>query len=92
MRVALPLAPDIGERWKAHGLCVDDPRPDDWFPAGEENQHPQVARAVATCGRCPVRPECLEYAMEAGERGIWGGLDGEQRTRLQRQRNRKALK
>lgn len=29
--------------------------------------------ALATCGRCPVRAECLAYAVDTGSSGIWGG-------------------
>lgn len=34
------------------------------------------------CAHCPVRQDCLEYATEADEFGIWGGLDHEQRRAL----------
>jgi len=34
-----------------------------------------TAAAKAVCAGCPVRVECLEGALERGERhGIWGGL------------------
>lgn len=39
-------------------------------------------KALAACGRCNVRRECLLYAIENGEKhGIWGG------TRQVKQRN-----
>lgn len=39
-----------------------------------------VAQARTACEGCPVRGECLAYAIAAEEGdGIWGGLDVEQR-------------
>lgn len=36
---------------------------------------------------CPVRRECLEYAIEANEKfGVWGGLDEGERRRVRRDR------
>ncbi|MDN5915126.1 MAG: WhiB family transcriptional regulator [Pseudonocardia sp.] len=41
------------------------------------------APARAVCGGCPVRAECLEYALRVGEDfGIWGGLDEAERRSL----------
>ena len=42
-----------------------------------------LARAI--CAACPVRGQCLAYAITADERfGIWGGLDPRQRRTLRR--------
>ena len=43
-------------------------------------------RAKSICGVCPVKAQCLEYAMEIREPyGIWGGLtESERRTVLAR--------
>lgn len=42
--------------------------------------------AVRICSSCPVRLDCLDYAMRAetqwGRYGIWGGLSPEQRREL----------
>ena len=42
--------------------------------------------ALAYCRRCEVRTECLEAALDLGQRsvGIWGGVSGKQR-RIARQ-------
>ncbi len=43
------------------------------------------AQARALCAACPVRGECLSYALRAGEsHGIWGGMNELQRARLRR--------
>lgn len=35
----------------------------------------ETKAAKTICNRCPIKVECLTYALEAGEAfGIWGGL------------------
>jgi WhiB family redox-sensing transcriptional regulator len=58
--------------------------PDLWFP--EQGQAAMARAAKAICAACPVRAECLGYALRRGEvHGIWGGLDYIQRRQWQRQ-------
>ncbi|TMR13807.1 WhiB family transcriptional regulator [Nonomuraea turkmeniaca] len=41
--------------------------------------------AKAICAGCPVRGDCLRWALEHGERwGIWGGLNPRERRHLRR--------
>lgn len=56
-----------------------------FFPArGEE-----VLDAVAVCRGCPVRAECLEYALnERITFGIWGGTSERERRRIRARRRR----
>jgi WhiB family redox-sensing transcriptional regulator len=50
--------------------------PDSRSPASE---------AKEICAGCPVRPECLEYALAAAEEfGVWGGLTEKERRKLLR--------
>jgi WhiB family redox-sensing transcriptional regulator len=45
------------------------------------------AAGKAICAGCPVRLDCLDYALERDERfGIWGGLNEDERRALLRQR------
>lgn len=48
--------------------------------------------AKALCAQCPVKRECLDFALETDQRfGIWGGLSaGERSARLGRRRRRVA--
>jgi WhiB family transcriptional regulator, redox-sensing transcriptional regulator len=39
----------------------------------------QVSSAKAVCGRCPVQPNCLSYALITRPDGIWGGTTREER-------------
>ncbi|MDN3358244.1 WhiB family transcriptional regulator [Actinomadura sp. DC4] len=74
--------------WRALAAC----RPFDsaiFFPDRTAYRNNAVAGAKAVCRRCPVREECLEAAMEGGEKvGIWGGLTPVERANLRRRERR----
>jgi WhiB family transcriptional regulator, redox-sensing transcriptional regulator len=65
--------------------------PDLFFPISAAGPaRAQLVGAKAVCARCPVRRDCLHYALAAGPvQGVWGGLTEEER-RLMRQREAKA--
>lgn len=49
-----------------------------WFPGAGED----VERGKAICETCPVKTECLDYAVEHRIRvGIWGGTTATRRIR-----------
>jgi WhiB family redox-sensing transcriptional regulator len=55
--------------------------PEIFFPA--KGGTSRVAKAI--CAKCPVRIECLNYAMRVRVReGIWGGASERDRRRLRR--------
>lgn len=59
--------------------------PDLFFP----ERGASIAEARAVCRACDVREECLEYALEHGEKfGIWGGKSERERRTLRARRNR----
>lgn len=61
--------------WMLRGLCAQTD-PDAFFPNTGENAGP----SKSVCAACPVRVECLEYALEHNERfGVWGGLSERER-------------
>jgi hypothetical protein len=79
-----PATPSLSE-WHDRGLCVGDD-PDVFFPShGDPGTD---AREI--CAACPVRDDCLKYAIDADEFGIWGGLDQDERRNLRRGQRRKA--
>lgn len=46
-----------------------------------------VERAQRVCEECPVRAECLEYALTHRiEHGVWGGASERERRRILRSR------
>jgi WhiB family redox-sensing transcriptional regulator len=76
---------DTARGWAARGLCVGFD-PEAFFPAGDDAS----AEARDICASCPVRGQCLAYAITADERfGIWGGLDPRQRRTLRRRLERR---
>jgi WhiB family redox-sensing transcriptional regulator len=51
--------------------------PDD-VPAADRRRRENAAKLI--CASCPVREDCLRYAIDAGERhGIWGGKTATER-------------
>ena len=55
--------------------------PELWFP--ELDSLWRVAQAKKICEKCPVKVECLEYALvNKFKDGIWGGLSPTERHRL----------
>jgi WhiB family redox-sensing transcriptional regulator len=79
--LAILAAPITEERpWMVFRACRDA-EADLFFATTKEDQ----GHALAICATCPVRLDCLEYALEARERfGIWGGTTEKQRRRLLR--------
>lgn len=54
-----------------------------FFPSTSQS----TAYAVGLCLRCPVRVECLDYALDSNQHyGIWGGTSESERRRLRRRR------
>ena len=46
-----------------------------------------VAFARQLCRRCPVKSECLDFAMATNESfGVWGGTSERERRRMRRDR------
>jgi WhiB family transcriptional regulator, redox-sensing transcriptional regulator len=69
--------------WMARGKCREmDPAI--FFPSDGTG----VTVAQVICADCPVKVECLEYALaERVDHGVWGGASERQRRRiLSRQR------
>lgn len=44
----------------------------------------QLARAKAICRACDVQAECLAYALNNNEQGVWGGTSDEDRREMRR--------
>ncbi|MCF6744498.1 WhiB family transcriptional regulator [Blastococcus sp. KM273128] len=77
---AVPAESD--DSWRIDALCAETD-PEAFFP--EKGGSTRDAKRV--CTGCPVRAECLEFALANDERfGIWGGLSERERRRVRLQR------
>jgi WhiB family redox-sensing transcriptional regulator len=67
--------------WIENGVCRATDAEDLFVEGAAQNQ------AKTICFSCPVRTECLAYALEHRiEHGIWGGTTERERRGLQRSR------
>lgn len=73
--------------WYSRAGC-DGMDTDLFFPAGPGT--PPDPLVMAACGSCPVRRDCLNFAIATSQKGIWAGLTEEERARERRRRNRMA--
>jgi WhiB family redox-sensing transcriptional regulator len=58
-----------------------------FFPSPGQSSH----AAKAICASCPVREECLAFAVEFCCEGIWGGTTDSERRQLRRRRRLNTL-
>lgn len=74
------LADDPERDWQDRAICSQTD-PEAFF--AEKGGTTKPAKLI--CQRCPVRQECLEYALEHDERwGVWGGLSERERRKMKR--------
>ncbi len=71
--------------WRRSALCRDTD-PELFFPIGTTGQALlQISRAKDVCCECPVKVDCLDFAMETNQdTGIWGGTSEEERRQMRR--------
>jgi WhiB family transcriptional regulator, redox-sensing transcriptional regulator len=80
----------IEESWQVKAACRG-PHASVFFPPPQferkEEKLERESRAKGICGTCPVKVECLEYAVAIREvHGIWGGLNEAERKQILAQR------
>jgi WhiB family redox-sensing transcriptional regulator len=73
------------ENWREHATCRHED-PDLFFPIGTTGPAlVQQEQAKSVCRRCPVREECLQWALDTGQTiGVWGGTSENERRALKR--------
>lgn len=72
--------------WTEKAACKGQPR-DVFFP---EPGTSAATRAREICVGCPIRRECLEFAIETRqEYGIWGGMNAGERQLFENKRARR---
>ncbi|CAB4128412.1 Transcription factor WhiB [uncultured Caudovirales phage] len=72
--------------WMDNASCAGIEDPDIFFPPRDKVLYKKIADEAKTyCNSCPVRKECLWYAISSDEtHGIWGGLSHRERNALVR--------
>ncbi len=78
--------PRTDTAWRDEAACrgLDT---DVFFPLTDE----EAEEAKAICATCPVREECLEYALlTRQDDGVWGGLTEAERRRIRRRRRQQS--
>ena len=67
------------QAWMQHAACVG--RGELFF---SDHMRTVVRQAQKICAVCTVRQECLIYALEGDEIGVWGGKTTNERRKLKR--------
>ena len=64
--------------WRDDARCLNAPDPELFFPhprgAGGGDSGPQTKEAIEWCEFCPVKRQCLEFALDTNALGVWGGV------------------
>lgn len=73
---------DAQEPWYEEAACASYPA-ELFFPPSDAPSAANAAKAI--CEGCPVREECLSFALETAQaEGVWGGMNAGERRRLRR--------
>lgn len=80
-----------GTEWHERAACREYD-PDDWFeiPTGRPHDDP-IAEIRAICNTCPVKTQCLQFALDTGqEYGVWGGTTPAERAAARHRAHRRS--
>jgi len=74
----------VGLDWMQDAKCATEAiDPDTFFAENKDD----AMEAIAMCGTCPVRFQCLTYALQTREDwGVWGGVTTRRRRNLLKNR------
>lgn len=66
--------------WRESAACRSA-EPDLFFPVSANGRSTvEAEQAKAVCARCPVRRECLQFALATRQaHGVWGGMSERER-------------
>ena len=69
------------QEWRSRSLCknLNEEQVDEVFFPGPGKR---ATTAREFCGHCPVRRECLNFAIAYDERGMWAGTSYEERREM----------
>ena len=87
VRLITMKARNLETEWMAAGNCANE-KPSLFFPSDGVG----VDRARQVCVDCPVKTECLEYALvNRIDHGVWGGTSERERRRIIKARARERM-
>jgi WhiB family transcriptional regulator, redox-sensing transcriptional regulator len=71
-----------GDWWDLAACQTADPEL--FFPVSATGgSRAEIARAKAICATCPIRQQCLDYALDTRQpHGVWGGRTEEERHQI----------
>lgn len=75
-------------RWRDRAACKNAPVELFIRPDGVDDPYYPSPAAQAFCDMCRVKVECLGWATEHNEVGVWGGTTEYQRNQLKREMER----
>lgn len=88
------MSEHLTTNWRHQAACTDVD-PELFFPVGRPGVTPpeqdaRTTRAKAVCRGCPVKAECLTWALDHGDDyGVWGGMDPDERRALKQRQARR---
>ena len=76
--------------WREKGKCwgkTTSPSSDYWYAEDDDDDKQRKNKiAKSYCEACPVKKECLQFALDNKEEyGIWGGMTTRERKAYERQ-------
>ena len=69
--------------WRSQGACLSVD-PELFFPLSSVGPAAkQLSKAKSVCTQCPVRAQCLDFALATRQvHGVWGGTSEDERRRI----------
>lgn len=66
----------LDDDWRKFAACKGVIETEQFYGKGADSRN-----AKNFCKRCPVQPDCLEYALLTEQYGIWGGMSETERDK-----------
>jgi len=80
LRKGTPLLVEPDVRWRRAAACLGTDPELFWPDTGYSTEAQTICDGGPTTPGCPVKTECLRYALATGQtEGIWGGLSPAER-------------
>lgn len=90
-RTVIQVHSNVTSEWYKDGNCYNKPNLTDLFFSLDWRDEDEAKRI---CSDCPVRMECLNYALALNQSaaGVWGGTNERERKNLKQRRYREIVR